>query len=153
MPSIEDWQRRQDDIIDTVGWAVTAVLPTADDPATTCPFAYTVGLTAHDYPELVIAGLDPVTAQALLNDLASRVYDRAERFTHGQHIHDLIAGYDAVIVDGPPTPRLWPGTAIGRYGADRVRLQQIVWPDPDGHFPWQDGYAYAADIQPVIGRP
>jgi hypothetical protein len=47
MPGIEDWRRRQDHIIDTVGWAVTHVLPTDDDPDTTTPFAYTVGLTGH----------------------------------------------------------------------------------------------------------
>ncbi|MDZ5447249.1 hypothetical protein U2F26_31845 [Micromonospora sp. 4G57] len=47
-----------------------------------------------------IAGLDPATSQALLNDLAGRVYDKAERFGHGQRVSYLIAGYDAVIVDG-----------------------------------------------------
>lgn len=34
-------------LIDRYGWAVTAVLPTEDDPGT--PFAYTVGLTAHGH--------------------------------------------------------------------------------------------------------
>jgi hypothetical protein len=29
--------------------------------------------------------------------------DKAERFHHGQRIDNLIAGYDAVIVHGPPT--------------------------------------------------
>jgi hypothetical protein len=153
MTGIDDVVRRQSEIIDRVGWAVTAVLPTPDDPDTAGPFAYTVGLTAHGHPELAIAGLDPATAQALLNDLASRVFDKAERFSHGQHVSDLIVGYDAVIVDGPPTPKLWPGAAVGRYGADHVRLQQIVWPDADGRFPWQDGYTFDADVQPLIARP
>lgn len=144
MADIDDVLRRQSEIIDRVGWAVTAVLPTAADPTGGGPFAYTVGLTAHGYPELIIAGLHPATAQALLNDLASRVYDRAERFTHGQHVDDLLAGYPAVIVNGPPTAQLWPGAAIGRYGSDRVRLQQIIWPDPHGRFPWQDGYIYTS---------
>ncbi|MFI7075084.1 hypothetical protein [Micromonospora sediminicola] len=39
--------RRQERIIDTIGWAVTYVLPTDDGTVTTAPFAYTVGLTAH----------------------------------------------------------------------------------------------------------
>jgi hypothetical protein len=39
-------RRHQDHLIDTLGWAVTAVLPTTQDPVTACPFAYTVGLTA-----------------------------------------------------------------------------------------------------------
>ncbi|SCG77824.1 DUF4262 domain-containing protein [Micromonospora inositola] len=107
---------------------------------------------AHDYPKLLIAGLDPAKSKALLNDLAGRVYDRAERLHHGQRISDLIAGYDAVIVGGDATPELHPGTAHGQYWRDRVRLQQIVWPDPQGRFPWDSGYAYPQGLQPIIGR-
>ncbi|MET7968757.1 DUF4262 domain-containing protein [Micromonospora sp. NPDC005305] len=144
--------RRQTEIIDRVGWAVTLVLPTDRDPDNFSAFAYTVGLTAHNYPELLIAGLDPATSQALLNDLAGRVYDKAERFHHGQRIGDLIAGYDAVVVAGDPTDQLHPGAAFGRYGRDRVRLQQIVWPDPDARFPWDSGYTYPSQVQPLIGQ-
>ncbi|MDD4866187.1 MAG: DUF4262 domain-containing protein [Mycobacterium sp.] len=144
---------RQEEIIDRVGWAVVGVCPTVNSPEETTPFAYTVGLTAHGYPELVIAGLDPRTSQALLNDLANRVYGQAVRFTHGQHVSDLIAGCDAVIVEGPVIAELLPGMAYARYGRNAVRLQQIVWPDKDGRFPWQDGYDLPTIIQPVIGVP
>src|SRR4051794_22533027 len=111
MPNIDDFLRRQEEIIDTVGWAVMHVLPTADDPDTT-PFAYTVGLTAHDYPELLIAGLPPEVAHGLLNYLAGRVYDKAERLARGQRVSDLIAGYDPVLVEGAPIDALLPGVAI-----------------------------------------
>src|SRR5437764_5365551 len=87
--------RQQDALIAQYGWALTMVEPTPTDPG--IPFAYTVGLTAHGQPELVIAGLDPHIAQALLNDLASRVLKHDLRLTHGQHLPDLIAGYDAVL--------------------------------------------------------
>jgi hypothetical protein len=153
MNNINEVLRRQGEIIDRVGWAVTAVIPTPDDTDHAAPFAYTVGLTAHGHPELVIAGLDPAIAQALLNDLASRVFDKAERFDHAQRIHDLIVDYDAIIIEGSPTERLWPGAAVGRYGAGRVRLQQVVWPDTSGRFPWQDRYAYHPDVQPLLARP
>jgi hypothetical protein len=145
--------RRQAEIIDRVGWAVTYVLPTPQDPPTTVGFAYTVGLTAHDHPELMIAGLTPAIAHALLNDLAARMHDNAERFTHGQRISDLLAGYDAIITDGTATADLHPGAAFARYGRDRVRLQQIVWPDQDGRFPWEDGYGYPPHVQPLIAHP
>ncbi|MFJ2081298.1 DUF4262 domain-containing protein [Micromonospora chokoriensis] len=152
MRDINDFLRRQDRIIDTTGWAVTHVLPTDDDPDSTAPFAYTVGLTAHDYPELITAGLPPEVAHSLLNDLASRVYDKAERFTHGQRISDLIADYDAIIIDGPPTDELLPGAAISRYGRDHIRIQQMVWPDPQGRFPWDDGYGFGPQAQPLIAQ-
>jgi hypothetical protein len=151
MDGLDDLMRRQQQLIDRYGWAVTAVFPTDDAPG--APFAYTVGLTTHGYPELIISGLDPTISQTLLNDLAARVYDRAEQFTAGQRISDLLAGYDAVIVEGPATEALHPGAAFARYGRDRVSLQQIVWPDPRGRYPWDPGYAYGPDVQPVLGRP
>jgi hypothetical protein len=88
----------------------------------------------------------------LLNDLARLVYDRAERFTHGQHISDLIADYDAIIIDGPPTDDLLPGMAIARYGRHQIRLQQMVWPDPQGRFPWESGYDLDPQTQPLIAQ-
>jgi hypothetical protein len=146
---LDDLMRRQQQQIDEYGWAVTAVFPTDDAPD--APFAYTVGLTAHGYPELIIAGLDPQIAQALLNDLATRVYDRAQRFTAGQRISDLLVGYDAIIVDGPATEALHPGAAFARYGKNKVSLQQVVWPDPQGRFPWEAGYALGQGAQPLLG--
>src|SRR2546423_1074392 len=140
MGEFDNLLRRQDEHIDRVGWAVTAVVPTADDPGS--GFAYTVGLTAKGLPELVIAGLDPTIAMALLNDLAGRVYHHAAQFTHGQRIADLLVGYDAVIVAGPATDDLRPATAYARYSAEQVRLQQVVWPDQHGRFPWDAGYEY-----------
>jgi len=148
---IDDVMRRQQDHIDRYGWAVTAVFPTDDNPV--APFAYTIGLTAHGYPELIIAGLDAGISQTLLNDLAKRVFDGAERFTSGQRISDLLVGYEAVIVEGPATEALHPGTAFARYGKHKVRLQQVVWPDQQGRFPWQAGYAFDPQVQPTLGRP
>jgi uncharacterized protein DUF4262 len=103
--------------------------------------------------QLIIAGLDPEVSHTLLNDLAGRVYHKAARFTRGQRVTDLLAGYDAVIVQGPATGELHPGAAFARYGKDRVHLQQIVWPDAEGRFPWEGGYAFDADVQPLIGLP
>ncbi|MEU6020810.1 DUF4262 domain-containing protein [Micromonospora sp. NPDC047134] len=152
MPDIDDFLRRQEHVIGTKGWAVTHVLPTDDDHGTTAPFAYTVGLTAHDHPELIIAGLPPLVAHTLLNDLARRIYDKAERFTHGQRISDLIVGYDAVIIDGQPTDNLLPGAAIACYGRHQIRLQQIVWPDQQARFPWDSDYTFEPNAQPLIAH-
>ncbi|MCW6004295.1 DUF4262 domain-containing protein [Micromonospora sp. CPCC 205371] len=151
MAGIDDIMRRHQELIDQHGWAVTGVFPTEDDPG--APFAYTIGLTAHGFPELIIAGLDPATSQLLLNDLARRVFDRAQRFTTGQRISDLLAGYDAIIVEGPATEALYPGVAFANYGKERVTLQQVVWPDRHGHFPWEPEYTIDPQVQPLLGRP
>ncbi|WP_327007617.1 hypothetical protein OHA72_10300 [Dactylosporangium sp. NBC_01737] len=46
MPGIEDLIRRQQEIIEWVGWAVMLIHPT-DDPDTVMPYAYTASLTAR----------------------------------------------------------------------------------------------------------
>lgn len=151
MSTFDDFMDRQAGLIDRYGWAVVSVQPAEADPAAV-PFAYTVGLTEYDYPELLIAGLPPELAHPLLNDMAGRVFDRAERFTTGQHISDLLTGYDAVMIDGTATEDLHPGAAYVRYGTDRVRVQQIVWPDPQGRFPWDDDYSKDQRVQPLLAR-
>ena len=60
---------------------------------------------------------------------------------------------DPLHVDGPATEHLYPGAAYARYGTDRVRLQQVVWPDRQARFPWDAGYQYPPTVQPLLGRP
>jgi hypothetical protein len=152
MSGYEDIILQQNAMIDTVGWAVTHVVPTEEDPETAVPFAYTVGLTGHGYPEMVISGLPPEVAHRLLNTMAQRVYDRAVRFTTGQRVSDLLRGHDVVIVGGSDTDELKPNAAFGRYGKDAVQLQQIVWPDEADRFPWEDGYNPERYPQPLLAR-
>jgi len=109
-------------------------------------------LTERRQPELLIVGVDASAAMSLLNDLAKRATTGGP-FHHGQRIGDLIRNYDAVIVDGPADGVLRPTMAVHRYGSANVRLQQCVWPDPDGRFPWETGYTMPAAVQPVIGTP
>ena len=92
MPDMEGFLHRQEQIIDRAGWAVMHVIPTQENSPSDVPFSYTIGLTVHRYPELLMAGLDPKVTHHLLNDVAARVYDTAQRFIHGQRISDLIDG-------------------------------------------------------------
>ena len=121
-------------------------------PLTDIPFSYTVGLTALQRPELLLAGLTADVAHVLLNQMAGRVHHTAQQFADDQLISDLLTGYDAVIIDGDLTGQLRPSVALARYDDTRVRLQQIVWPDVRGRFPWDPGYGYAQQRQPLIAR-
>ncbi|WP_328463542.1 DUF4262 domain-containing protein [Actinoplanes sp. NBC_00393] len=56
-------------------------------------------------------------------------------------------------VDGSPNDYLHPGVAFALYGRDKVRLQQLVWPDQHGRFPWESGYEYPPHTQPLIANP
>ncbi|MEV6932229.1 DUF4262 domain-containing protein [Dactylosporangium sp. NPDC051485] len=150
MSGIENFVRRQNEIIRRVGWAVVLIHPTAEDPDTVMPYAYTVGLTARFLPEFLITGLPLDLAHGLLNDMAERALGDGP-VVHGTRVQHLLAGYDAVVVDGRPTERVRPAAATARYGAEQVRLQQIVWPDQHGMFPWQQGCTLDPDSQPLTG--
>lgn len=143
--------RHIDVLIRHVGWAVIKIVPSS--AATFTPYAYTVGLTEHDLPELIISGLNPDLSQDLLNDLARRAHRTARPFTHLQTISDLLDSVNVVIIDGTPTDALQPNIATARYTAPRVRLQQIVWPDRHGRFPWQPGCTITPHTQPLLTHP
>lgn len=77
------------------GWSVIGVLP---DGETSEPgFSYTVGFsTTLKHPEIFMVGLDPKTAQILLNDVGERIRN-GERFDEPVLIDQLIRDYPAAI--------------------------------------------------------
>lgn len=148
MNQIEDFLRRRQAVIGERGWIWVNVVPRPGQPES--PFAYTVGLTEHHHAELLTTGLDPATARSILAPLAERVVRKQEQFRHGQHLN--IPGWtDVVIVDGTPAGYLDPNVAVALYGADAVRLQQVVWSDRHGQFPWQPRYELSPTDQPLLG--
>ncbi|WP_229072091.1 DUF4262 domain-containing protein [Actinoplanes sp. DH11] len=149
---LDDFFEEQSRLIDKYGWTVVHVEPTEEDPPDTSPFGYTVGLTGFGHPEVAVAGVPLDLTGALLNGAAARVLrDAGEPLRHGRRVSGLVAGHDLLVVAGEPTDEIFPGSAYYRYGEDRVRLRQLVWPDPAGRFPWQAGYAAEQWPQPTIG--
>jgi hypothetical protein len=130
------------------GWYVQGIEGDGVHP----PWAYTVGLTEHQRPELVVTGLPLDDAADLLN--AEAAY---------QVLHDdPIAGRQLRLRDGPlaqavevaePSAHLHTATAL--YGPE-VTAVQLVHADPRGHWPWEPGYRSARGVrggQPVLGVP
>jgi len=127
-------------------WAVTGVLGDAAHP----PLAYTTGLTEHGRPELLMTGLPPRLAGLLLDHAAQSV------------------ALDATFGPGSQVParlrRPVSLRAIDVIDAGPMRLTrvifgqqfeavQLVWPDDEGRYPWQRGYAIPAQVQPLLGLP
>lgn len=107
------------------------------------PFAYTVGRAVKDRPELLLTGPVPPT---ILNDLAK--YDDGQPLSGGDVLlaDTILTGYPVRIeVADPMAASMFQ--AIRLFGDDVTALQ-MLWPDPQGLFPGEDGYAYAADVQP-----
>ncbi len=115
-------------MVETYGWAVRNV--TDADPAK-C-LSYTVGLTAHGHPEVVMTGLPPDVGTAFLNIVGEIVVHEGRRLQPGEPTTEL--------ADGPAMPVLEvldkkDLTAVAAIYGD-VSALQIVWTDSKGRLPW-----------------
>ncbi|MBY6410147.1 DUF4262 domain-containing protein [Rhodococcus sp. BP-252] len=154
--SFPEYLRSIEELIDKHGWALQYVesdtrgsladLPHGRiDPA----FCYTIGLTAHGHPEIVVTGRDPSDSAAILNALARRVVVGGDRLGAGMHVS--AAGFDFYVVDVDRTDE-WLAMANGIYSPASVRAVQAVWRDCEGVLPWE-GDAPSTIVQPVLGPP
>lgn len=139
---LDEYLLKLNNLIDEFGVAIQGVMATEDDPDV-IPFAYTVGRTRKGFPELVIYGLNMQTSQTLLNDL----HKREVEFKHKEIVDDLIKDYPAMIID--VTKEHECNMAINIYG-DLVTVQQVVFPDAEGRWPWDEGSK--VNIFPILGN-
>ena len=123
-----DYQDHLRQLIDTFGWAVQGVERDGIHP----PWAYTVGLTPHRRPELVITGMGLTRATQVLNGVAA----------HLLHAAAPEPGTQAALLDGPlvevvrvAAPWAHLNMAVEFYGR-RIRGLQLVHADKRGRWPW-----------------
>lgn len=60
------------------GYVVQCVVSDIDDPVQEPDLCYTIGLTAHGWPELITDGMSVLTAAPMLNDIARTWIDAGE---------------------------------------------------------------------------
>lgn len=154
------WLDQQDamvtDIIGSYGWFIQYVGGgSCDVPGCDCsdegvmPFAYTVGLFGLGHPELLIFGTDAPTAATILNHLGERVRAGAALLP-GQ----LLAFDDRphrIIPEEVPNPGdivLTANRFYQRPAEASVPVLQLSYSDPEGRFPWEDGYAGSEQPRP-----
>lgn len=135
-------------LIDRYGWSVVGVFPTSASDGV--PFAYTVGLTGKQLPELTIYGLGGQVAKEILNAVARRMVDAGTPLTRGERITGVLAGgVDLVAVE--MTSRVHNLAMVGQVYGSVDAAVQLCWPDADGLFPWETGSGVGDDVQPVCG--
>lgn len=146
MKTQDEYLRNMQQKIDEFGWGLQGVFPTVHDPDPGPSFTYTVGLTAYrKHPEFIVFGLGQAAGH-LLNDLGGRVRD-GQDFAAGQELTDL-ANMPCRLVH---VVDVRPYMTITRRMFHGVRGLQLVWPDPEGRFPWEDGYSTNPKTQPLLG--
>ena len=118
----------------------------SDSPA----WAYTVGLHAQGLPELImVGGLDRPAFGRVLNGAAARL--RTEwTWTHGTVVSGLLSpvlDLTCLEVDDVHTDYF----SVALELDSGFRALQLVWPDMSNRMPWEDGYEFGHDEQPLLG--
>jgi Domain of unknown function (DUF4262) len=130
-------------LIARYGWAVQGVERDRIHP----PWAYTIGLTQHGQPELVVTGMPLGRAGELLHSVATHVL-HADAPTPGEQIALIDGPLIEIVQVAEPTAHL--NVAIDLFGPS-VRALQVVHADSRGHWPWDLGYRGVRGGQPVLG--
>ncbi len=112
---------------------------------------YTVGLTGHGHPELILFGLPPDICRPVLHTVAGDVIAGRRTFAAGQSADDVLDGHRVRFVAVTEPDRHLPVAAqfYAATGAE-VRALQLVWPDRHHRWPWQTG-SRVQDM-PVLGE-
>ncbi len=114
------------------GWLVLWVAGSFD-------FAYTVGLW-HSFgqPEIVMFGLEGDGMQTWLNACVDLGRERGWPPAN-EPFHGVLDGFETQLRDVDPSwsPALF-GPALGFYRGTAVPFRQLVWPDRNGEWPWDD---------------
>jgi len=111
---------------------------------------YSIGFfQTFGHPEIFIYGLSSDIISRLLV-LVSVPIVAGDRFHAGSLIPD-IAGQTLTFVEVHREfyERFFQ-RALSYYGERSFPMLQLVWPDPEGHFPWHPDYDYRYE-QPVLG--
>jgi hypothetical protein len=130
--------------VETHGCFIVSVFDPDDDVV---PFSYSIGFTKSlGQPEVVLFGLPGKTAHPLINDLF-RLCQDGLKLVDWAIIDGLVVDYRCIarsvdeswIIQSQFASALWyHRTQMNSALEDVV---QIVWPDADGIFPWQEGCA------------
>jgi hypothetical protein len=121
------------------GWCSTSV-PEEDERIGFLGFTYTTGfwLTAG-LPEVILFSLDSEVAHDVLWDIF-RDAKKGRQFTPGVRLSSVFANTDAFLIPiGKDAYPYFLGWSTWFYSGDNYPCVQLLWPDKEGRFPWQDG--------------
>lgn len=141
--TIEAYEDQLRGLVDRHRFAVQGVAGSAR----TAQFAYTVGLTAHALPELVVTGMRIEQATRLLNHWGGYLLDD-NLVLPGETLESGPLLMEAVEVERPHDHLF---CAVSLYGQD-VQGLQLAWADQRGVWPWQPGHRARQAGQPLLGR-
>lgn len=141
--TFEEYERRVRSLVDQHRFAVQSV----SGSRCRAEFSYTVGLSAHGLPELVVTGARAEAASTVLQHWGAYLLDTS-LVLPGETLESGPWIMEAVEVEQPQEHLLMAARVYG----ERVRGLQLAWADTRGIWPWEPGHRARRAGQPLLGR-
>jgi Domain of unknown function (DUF4262) len=139
----QDYLQHLRELLERHCWVVQGVQRERHRPS----YAYTVGLTAHGRPELVVTGLPYDRAVRLLNSVAEQVV-HAEAPRPGAVVPLRGGPVLEIVRVAEPCVHLKVAAALN---GPTLSALQLVYADERGRWPWDTGFRAGRGGQPVLG--
>ena len=135
----ETWDEREQRTakhVREIGWSVFGIIEEDGDPG----WAFTIGLRHnYDLPELVMFGRDVPDMQNWLNRVVAR-YAEGQPITAGEVIDGIVGVQPVMLTPVDPSWQLdFLGAAVDFYRGSQFDVLQLIWPDDNGTWPWEEG--------------
>jgi hypothetical protein len=146
----DDIERKLISDIEVFGWHVIMIGEDDEGPA----FAYSIGLfKSFSHPEIIIFGLDVNLMHRMIN-LIGEEARQGRLFDDGESASGILEGYDVRFLNvARQHYHEHVGYARWFYKGDDFPLLQCIWPDMQGRFPTDAGFARALrPRQPLLDQ-
>ena len=148
----EDWRqehfRKVEEDIEKYLCNITGVGAGSGSPS----FSYSTGLSRYALPEIIICGLPMEICSTFINQLANEMMNGKE-LELGKRYDEYVANYDAIFIKVSEENIDKYMKVTKRHIEGEIEAFQMVWPDTDGVFPWEDGFDEKfIKMQPMLGE-
>jgi Domain of unknown function (DUF4262) len=135
--------------VNEYGWHCVNVLEDDGHPS----WSYTIGLyETWEHPELIVIGRSRATSHAMLKTLSDDIELNDPPNLTDPNGHLLLGMTCHFLEVNPRYYSDYVGFALWFYRKRKFPLYQIVWPDREGVYPWDENASrHFKDWQPMLG--
>ena len=138
------YQKIRDDIRDS-GLSIIAVGPSDEHP----PFSYSVGLSGPFKAEVLLEGIPQDLSMYLINTIAKAAKNAGIGLEPGIYLGLIQGQMPVALIEADPAWRDKRSIMVNNILGHDYRLLQMLLPDKNGCFPWEEGYDVSMGKQTV----
>lgn len=137
------------DLIEQHGWASMHVGASEEFPN----FTYTIGFSDLNHPEIILTGLAPAVAQGILSGIYHEIKEQGVTFKDGDTVEKLANLPIHFLQVSEANKRNTCFLTHDHYGYWNFSVLQMIWPDAEGNFPWNEHYeTRLIPVQPLLNE-